>query len=96
LTLLDKALGRLKAEYAAEGKRAQFEALQIHLSGEKTPTAYAEAAARLKMTEGAVRVAVYRLRRRMGELVRAEILQTVAEPKDVEEEVRQLFKALGE
>ncbi|MBV9125323.1 MAG: sigma-70 family RNA polymerase sigma factor, partial [Planctomycetes bacterium] len=49
----------------------------------------------LAMTEGAVKVAVHRLRRRFRELVREEIAHTVAEPEDVDDELRQLFAALG-
>lgn len=90
LTLLEKVLAGLKSEYMADGKADLFDALQIHLSGERAPKAYAECATNLGMTEGAVRVAVFRLRRRLGEMLRAEIAQTVASPEEIEEELRQL------
>lgn len=46
------------------------------------------------MTEGAVRVAVHRLRRRFGELLRAEISQTVADEDEIDDEIRFLFTAM--
>jgi RNA polymerase sigma-70 factor (ECF subfamily) len=56
---------------------------------------YEEAAAALDMSEGAVKVAVHRLRRRCREVLRAEIAQTVAGPEEVEEELRDLFHAVS-
>jgi RNA polymerase sigma-70 factor (ECF subfamily) len=56
---------------------------------------YAELAARLKLSEGALRVAVHRLRQRYRELLRAEIAHTVTEPGEVEEELRYLFRVLA-
>lgn len=55
---------------------------------------YAELAARLKLSEGALRVAVHRLRQRYRELLRAEIAHTVADAGEVEEELRYLFRVL--
>jgi DNA-directed RNA polymerase specialized sigma24 family protein len=94
LTLLDQVLTRLRAECAAAGKTELFEALWVYLSGEKSTASYAEVAARLKMTAGSVQVAVHRLRRRYGELLRAEISHTVSRPEEIDEEIRQLFAAL--
>jgi hypothetical protein len=56
---------------------------------------YAEIAAGLDMTEGAVKTAVHRLRHRCRELLRAEIAQTVNSPQDVDDELRDLFEAVG-
>ena len=56
---------------------------------------YREAAAKLDMTEGAVKVTVLRLRRRYRELVRDEIARTVATEAQVDEEIRDLFAALA-
>lgn len=92
LTLLDNALASLRDEYRRAGKLPQFDALQTFLSAEATP--YAEATAALRLSEGAVRVAVHRLRRRYGELLRAGIAQTVADPSEVEAEVAHLFEVL--
>ena len=56
---------------------------------------YAEIGARLRQSEGAVKVAVHRLRTRYRELLRDEIADTVAGPNEVEEELRNLFAALS-
>jgi RNA polymerase sigma-70 factor (ECF subfamily) len=95
LLLLSKVHAQLQAEIVAEGKAGQFEALQVYLSGEPKAGDYAEAAARLGLNEGAVRVAVHRLRKRLGLLLRQEVARTVADPRDVDEEIAQLRAALG-
>lgn len=94
LTLLDAALTRLREEFVAAGKQEQFEQLKEFLGGE-SGTPYADAAARLGMTEGAVKVAVHRLRRRCRELLREAIAETVAGPEEVDAELQELFLALG-
>jgi RNA polymerase sigma factor (sigma-70 family) len=93
LTLLDQVLARLRGEMEGSGKLKQFEALKGCLAGEKHP--YAELGASLGMTEGAVKVAVHRLRERYRNLIRAEIAQTVEDPKELEDELRHLFAALA-
>jgi RNA polymerase sigma factor (sigma-70 family) len=91
MTLLDQVMDRLRDEYAASGKSELFAALQDHLSGAERLVPYAELGAALGMSEGAVKVAVHRLRHRYGELLRAEIAQTVSGPEEVEEEIRNLI-----
>jgi len=93
LTLLDQVLARLEAEMTAGGKAALFEAMKGHLAGSREET-YAATAARLGMTEGAVKVAVHRLRRRYRALLQEEIAHTVAGPEEIEEEIRYLFTCL--
>ncbi|MEK7675189.1 MAG: sigma-70 family RNA polymerase sigma factor [Verrucomicrobiota bacterium] len=95
MTLLDQVLRHLEAEFAATGKRPLFEHLKVFLLDEKGVGSYAETAARLEMTEGALRVAVHRLRQRYGELFRNEIAHTVARPDEIEEEVRHLLRVLS-
>ncbi|MGA2616000.1 MAG: sigma-70 family RNA polymerase sigma factor [Thermoguttaceae bacterium] len=95
LTLLDQVLTRLSEEYETTGKRAILEQLQDCLTGDSHALPYADLAARLGMTEGAVRVAVHRLRRRYRGVLRDEIAQTVAAPAEIDDEIRQLFSALG-
>ena len=92
LTLLDNTLAALREEYRRAGKTPHFDALQTFLSAEAA--SYVEAASALRLSEGAVRVAVHRLRRRYGELLRAEIAQTVADAGEVEAEVAHLFTVL--
>ncbi len=93
LTLLDQVLARLQAEMTAAGKAALFETLKGHLAGSRDES-YAATAARLGMSDGAVKVAVYRLRRRYRELLQEEIAHTVAGPEEVEDEIRYLFTCL--
>jgi RNA polymerase sigma-70 factor (ECF subfamily) len=94
LTLLEQVLGLLEKEFVNLGNAALFAELQIFLLGEKNAPAYAVIAAKLGLTEGAVKAAVYRLRRRYRELLRQTIAQTVADPDEIDEELRHLFAVL--
>lgn len=94
LTLMERALSRLRQGYVAGGKAALFDRLAAFLGGDRGP-AYRDIAAELGMTEGAVKTAVHRLRRRCREHLRAEVAQTVADPQDVEEELRSLLAVVG-
>jgi RNA polymerase sigma-70 factor (ECF subfamily) len=95
LTLLEAVLARLRAEYERGGRGAVFQRLKEVLSDGPDSVPYAVIAAELGMTEGAVQVGVHRLRRRYGALLREEIANTVADPAEVEDEIRELFAALG-
>jgi len=95
LTLLDQVLRRLREEYAADGREKLFEQLKPTLTEASRTVRYAEIAARLETSEGAVKVAVHRLRQRYRELLRAEIADTVADPGEIEDEIRNLFAALA-
>jgi len=95
LTLLDQVLSNLRAEFQADGKLKEFEVLKQYLSAGRTSVSYAHAAEKLGMTEGAVKVAVHRLRKRYRELLRAEIAQTVATASEIDAEIRYLFAALS-
>ncbi|MEM7681247.1 MAG: sigma factor [Planctomycetota bacterium] len=88
------ALSALAAEWADRGRAHQFEALRPALTGEMS--ARPELAARLDMTPNAIKVAIYRLRRRYAALVRQAVTQTVADPADVEDEMRYLVDVLRE
>jgi RNA polymerase sigma-70 factor (ECF subfamily) len=94
-TLLARALSRLEADMSEGDRRQWFEALRIYLTGDQPELTYAETAARLGMSEGAVKVAVHRLRRKFRDLVRDEIAQTVAAPEDIDDELRHLWSAAG-
>ncbi|MCX5684516.1 MAG: sigma-70 family RNA polymerase sigma factor [Planctomycetota bacterium] len=95
LLLLEKALSTLRDEYAASGKAAAFARLSGFLAG-REHVLYEKAARELGMTEGAVKVAVHRLRRRCRAILRAEVAQTVADPADVDGELRHLMAAVGQ
>ena len=95
LTLLDQVLRRLRNEYVRDGKENLFEQLKPTLTEASRSVRYAEIAAQLGTSEGAVKVAVHRLRQRYREVLRAEIADTVASPGEVEDEIRNLFAALA-
>ena len=95
LTLLERTLSRLEAEFSEPGRKERFQELKIFLLGDPRSVSYVEIGRRLGIREGAVKVAVLRLRQRFGELLRAEIASTVATPEEVEEELRHLFATLS-
>jgi DNA-directed RNA polymerase specialized sigma24 family protein len=95
ITLLEKAVGKLRQEFTAAGKAEMFEELKIYLTGEKREASYAELAARLDTTAAALKMAVSRMRQRYGELLRAEIASTVSGTEEVEEELHALLAALS-
>jgi RNA polymerase sigma-70 factor (ECF subfamily) len=91
VNLIEAANRSLEEEYTLEGKAEWFEALKVHLSGDEVGPTYANVGARLRMTEGAVKVAVYRLRHRYRDVLREQIAQTVTTRTEVEEELRDLL-----
>ncbi len=93
VTLLERVITRLRQENAAEGRALLFDRLKTCLTLGRSDIPYTEAAYGLGMTEGAVRVAVHRMRRRYRELLREEIGQTLSDPSQMEEEMRALFSA---
>jgi len=95
LTLLDVVMRRLQDEYESSGKAKQFEQLKEALTSDRQRLPYAALAAELKMSEEAARQAASRLRKRYRELLREEVSQTLAEPEDVDDEIRSLFEVLG-
>ncbi|HEX5220503.1 MAG TPA: RNA polymerase sigma factor [Verrucomicrobiae bacterium] len=95
MTLLENVLAKVREEQIAAGKGAAFELLKNSLTTGERGTPYRELAERLGMSEGAVKVAVHRLRQRYRELLEAEIANTVASPKEVAEERRYLLSALS-
>ncbi|MEX2174010.1 MAG: ECF-type sigma factor, partial [Pirellulaceae bacterium] len=94
LTLLDRTLQALRAEHAAAGKTAHFDALKVFLTGESGAPPLRTVAAELGLTEGAIKVAVHRLRQKYRELLRKEIAQTIAAQEDVDSELAILLAAL--
>ena len=84
-------LGRLREEFQAAGKLQLFDALKQFLAGGDPKPAYAEVGEELGMSEGAVKVAVHRLRRRYRELLKEEIARTIVDPETVEDELGELL-----
>jgi RNA polymerase sigma-70 factor (ECF subfamily) len=96
LTLLDQVLGRLEKEQADSGRSGTHAVLQPFLTGNPEPGEYTAAATTLGLTEGAVRVAIHRLRHRFGELFREEVLHTLSDPTELNGEMRHLLEVLSE
>jgi len=94
LTVLDRALVRLRREAATLGKTREFDLLKDALVGDLPYGSYTAIGQALGLSDGAVKVAVHRLRRRFQRVLRQEIAQTVAQDADVDDEIRYLVKAL--
>ena len=93
LALLAQVIARLQAECATEGKAKLFEQLKAFLMAGQSESAPREVANALGMEEGAVRVAIHRLRKRYRLLLREEIAHTLSDATMVDEEMRTLFGA---
>jgi RNA polymerase sigma factor (sigma-70 family) len=96
LTLLEQTMRRLRAEFAAAGKTEEFDRLKRFLAIGKAEVPFAAVAAESGQSEGTLRVAVHRLRKRFRQVLREEIAHTVARAEDVEEELRHLVEVLNE
>lgn len=95
VTLLETVMQRLAREYETSGRGALFSALRFAIAGEKSALPYRELAARVEMSEEAVRVAVHRLRQRYRAALREELSQTVTSEAEVNEELRELRRILS-
>ncbi len=95
LTLLATVFDALRREFETEGKAAAFEELKVVLEGAPDSVRYAEIAARLGTSEGAVKVAVHRLRKRYKALLREQIAATVDGPDEVDDEIRRPVRRPG-
>jgi RNA polymerase sigma factor (sigma-70 family) len=95
VTLLESVVKRLREDYARDGKAKLYDTLEPCLAGSRERQSYAALATELGMTEGAVTMAVSRLRERYRECLKAEIAHTVASPAEVDEELRHLFRVLA-
>lgn len=95
MTLLHTAMAKLAGEQETAGKTSRFDSLKMYLGGDKNRVPYYELAESLTMSEGAVKVAIHRLRRRYRELLRNEIADTVVDSNDIDEELQSLFAALS-
>jgi RNA polymerase sigma factor (sigma-70 family) len=95
LTLLARALDRTRADFEGAERERTFAALVPFIGGPGDARPYAEIAARLATTEGAVKVTVHRLRARYREHLRAEIRDTVGDEAAVDDEIRHLMEALS-
>ena len=94
LVLLEIVLRKLKCEYAEKGREELFDACCPWLTGQEAPTRYAVVAEKLAMKDGAVRVAVHRMRDRYRDLLRLEVAGTVDDEQAVDDELRRLRMAM--
>jgi RNA polymerase sigma-70 factor (ECF subfamily) len=95
LTVVNCLLADLRTQWTAQGRGSEFDALKACLLGQAPPGGYAAVAARLGTSEGAVKAAVHRLRRRFQSLLRQRVAETVADGRDVDDEIRHLIQMLG-
>jgi DNA-directed RNA polymerase specialized sigma24 family protein len=93
-TLVSRAWERLEKEYAAEDKATLVEELKPFLFGGTAVPDQEEIAARLKLPFATLRTLLRRLRQRYRESLREEVARTVAEPSQVDEELRYLHRLL--
>jgi len=95
LTVLERVLAAVQAKWQQAGRGSEFEVLKASLLGEGPAGGYAAAAQELGSTEGAVKVAVHRLRKTFRTELRAAIAETVSDPGEIDEELKYLERALG-
>ena len=95
LTLLERVIAAVQTKWQQIGRGAEFDVLKASLLGEGPAGGYAAAARQLGSTEGAVKVAVHRLRKAFRAELRAAISETVSDPAEIDEELKYLEKALG-
>jgi RNA polymerase sigma-70 factor (ECF subfamily) len=94
LSVLDRALQRLREEFVLSGRESLFDGLKGFLSGDKPSPSFATVAVRLRMTEGAAKMTVTRLRQRFRALVRQELAHTVLTSEELDEELREFTAIL--
>ncbi|MEM1085291.1 MAG: sigma-70 family RNA polymerase sigma factor [Verrucomicrobiota bacterium] len=96
LALLSKVLDELEAASEAEGSGEQFRQLKPCLTADSNKIAYARIATELNVSEGSLRVAVHRLRKRYRKLLTDEVARTLDSPESVDDEMQALFAALSD
>lgn len=95
MVLMAKAMEKLEQEQTEAGRESTFSILKHYLGGTESQRPYKEICDQLGLTEGAVKVAVHRLRKRCREILRSEIEQTVDSSDQVDDELLQLFSAIS-
>jgi RNA polymerase sigma-70 factor (ECF subfamily) len=95
LLLLEQALGDVRADFLKTGTAEEFDRLKPVLTGERSDEGYRALAAEFGKSEGAIKVAIHRLRRKFQQHVRRRAAETLADERDVEDELAYLFRALA-
>ena len=96
LTVLDRVMQRLREEFLKDGRAELFDGLEAHLWGDDDSAPYAALAERFGISETNVKTTALRLRRRYQFLLRDEIAQTVAQPGEIDEEIRYLMRIVSQ
>ncbi|MDX6558599.1 MAG: hypothetical protein QOF72_1648 [Blastocatellia bacterium] len=94
-TLVEQALRRLAEECESRGRLRMFTALSKYLSLERVEISYATLSASLGVPETVIKRVLHQLRVRYRSILREEVAQTVANPADVDDEIRYLCAALA-
>lgn len=95
LTVIENALDRLESEYAANGRESLYALIKGALTGGEEKTKYATTGEQAGLSEGGVKTAVHRMRKRYRELIRATVLETVSSASEADEELRHLMSVLN-
>ncbi len=93
--IMDRSLSAVQSSFAQAGKSAQFEVLKPWLVGDTESLSQADAAAKLGISTGAIKVTIHRLRKEFRSAVESEISQTVPSPEDIAAELRYLVEVLN-
>lgn len=96
MTLMDEAMGRLRQEYAGQGKTSVFETLRPYIDpiNSKAASSYEQVAKTLRISLGSVKKLIFRLRRRYASILREEVARTVSGPAEADQEIHALCEAL--
>ena len=95
LTVLERALSRLRRDQEDADRGREFQQLEGFLTGQGALASYREVAERLGTSESAVKSAIHRLRQRFGQVLRSEIAETVSSPTEVDDEVKHLLGVIA-
>jgi RNA polymerase sigma factor (sigma-70 family) len=93
--LLERVMERLEQDFDGAGKGPLFEALESYLLKDDQSVSYADLAAEHGLSEGALKMRMQRLRQRFQRLLREEVAHTVAQPEEVDDEIRYLFSVVS-
>jgi DNA-directed RNA polymerase specialized sigma24 family protein len=96
VTLMDEAMGRLRQQYASQGKTAIFETLKSFIDpiNCKAALSYEQVAGTLQVRVELVKKLIFRLRKRYASVLREEVARTVSRPAEIDEEIHALCQAL--
>lgn len=95
MTVLEHSMASLREESVRAGETVRFDLLKLYLTGEEPAVPYRRVAAELGLSESGVKVAVHRMRKRFGQVLREVIAQTVANPADIDDEIRYMLSSLA-